>query len=75
MIFLRILELRLVFKPDVLTLQQNDLSQNQKTIATTLTPVLTLQQNDLSQNFKKKDLTNKQVLTLQQNDLSQNKQI
>ena len=34
----------------VLTLQQNDLSQNQKLEATIVELVLTLQQNDLSQN-------------------------
>ena len=72
MIFLRIEVASRDRISSVLTLQQNDLSQNRKGVLPTKNPVLTLQQNDLSQNPPRLSASNAQVLTLQQNDLSQN---
>ena len=56
----------------VLTLQQNDLSQNIRMVRFLSEIVLTLQQNDLSQNALLRQCCLYYVLTLQQNDLSQN---
>ena len=72
MIFLRIKLWNDPITLEVLTLQQNDLSQNFNLGCIFQMKVLTLQQNDLSQNLEERRKKYGRVLTLQQNDLSQN---